>query len=816
MSKKRHHAVSVSLTSKELQQLQSINSRPGWRPSVLDGDGVKTELPESIFQAFEQIVELMAAGHSLFLMPHQEELTTQEAAEILNVSRPFLVKLLDQKQIPYLMVGRHRRVRMEDLLAYQNRREKSSGADSQKENAFEQRQMVSYIADFPDYRLRYISPQIEAFTGYSAETWMSNPTLLLEALHPDDKGRVIAALEQAIASKTSFVAEYRILDRDGNIRWFRDEASLNDNVVGVTFHGTLIDITRYREIEEALQKRIDVEELLVNISTRFINLPPEAMEEEFLQVLERVARFLGSDRIYIYQFSEGSKFISMTHEWCDAELPSLQGDRQNLLVEDHRWFVDTIIKRENIAVSRIQDLPSANFRTFLMKNGIRSLLVVPLVDGGRVIGAIGFSWVKKEKTFQAEEFMVFRRIADFFASSLQRTDREKRLLDINQRMREISSFSRSWFWEVDAKGCYTFYTPGIEEIFGFSAEQFIGKSLLDMVAGESERESFKRAMEKQAPLRDFINPRITRNGKRIWVLTNGTPFYDKAGEFQGYRGVSTDITKLREAQTNLSGLQQKLQAILKQSPVIFYSCEPFGDYSMNFVSDNLSLLGYRPEEFLIDPSLWLRLIHPEDAPNVFYQRRELFTNGSYAMDYRIRHQDGSYRWIHDESILVKEGDKPVEISGTWMDITERRRLEEMVIRTERRMMHFMAACPTVLYLCEPYGDYPITSISENIFGLTGYRSVEFLDNSALWGQTVHPEDAPTVFYERRRLFEKGFISQEYRILHRDGSLRWVRDEASLVKEAGKPVEIIGSLADITEQKKLEQELSSAKESHGRS
>ena len=64
------------------------------------------------------VLEAMAAGRGVTIIPQSAELTTAQAAEVLNVSRPFLIKLLEQKEIPHRKVGRHRRVLMEDVMTY--------------------------------------------------------------------------------------------------------------------------------------------------------------------------------------------------------------------------------------------------------------------------------------------------------------------------------------------------------------------------------------------------------------------------------------------------------------------------------------------------------------------------------------------------------------------------------------------------------------------------------------------------------------------------------------------------------------------------
>ncbi|MCD9007488.1 helix-turn-helix domain-containing protein [Luteimonas sp. XNQY3] len=76
------------------------------------------ELPAGAVALLMDILEAMAAGRGVTLVPENAELTTVQAAEVLNVSRPFLIKLLDDGAIPYRKVGKHRRIRMEDVMAY--------------------------------------------------------------------------------------------------------------------------------------------------------------------------------------------------------------------------------------------------------------------------------------------------------------------------------------------------------------------------------------------------------------------------------------------------------------------------------------------------------------------------------------------------------------------------------------------------------------------------------------------------------------------------------------------------------------------------
>ncbi len=105
------------------------------------------ELPPGAVLLLMDILEAMAAGRGITLIPENAELTTVQAADVLNVSRPFLIKLLEEKALPCRKVGAHRRIRMEDVMAYKAR------IDADREAVLDQ-----LVAEAQEHDMGYGSP----------------------------------------------------------------------------------------------------------------------------------------------------------------------------------------------------------------------------------------------------------------------------------------------------------------------------------------------------------------------------------------------------------------------------------------------------------------------------------------------------------------------------------------------------------------------------------------------------------------------------------------------------------------------------------
>lgn len=118
--------------------------------TLLGPDGERLVLPPEVFEVLRSVVDAMAQGQAVTIAPVHQRLTTQEAAELLGVSRPTVVKLLESGEIPFEQPGRHRRVRLADVLAYRER------ASADRRDALDR--MVE-IADEADMYERTATPK---------------------------------------------------------------------------------------------------------------------------------------------------------------------------------------------------------------------------------------------------------------------------------------------------------------------------------------------------------------------------------------------------------------------------------------------------------------------------------------------------------------------------------------------------------------------------------------------------------------------------------------------------------------------------------
>ena len=114
----------VAKLSKLLDGIARPRRRRAPKCKLVGPDGEAIAVPESVFYVLERVAEVLARGDAITVVPVGKELTTQQAADLLNVSRQYLVRLLESQRIPFTKTGKHRRLRIEDVLAFNEKRDR--------------------------------------------------------------------------------------------------------------------------------------------------------------------------------------------------------------------------------------------------------------------------------------------------------------------------------------------------------------------------------------------------------------------------------------------------------------------------------------------------------------------------------------------------------------------------------------------------------------------------------------------------------------------------------------------------------------------
>lgn len=118
--------------------------KPPARARLVGPDGSTIDLPHELYKVLRDVVSALSQGLAISIAPHNTMLTTQEAADLLNISRPTLVRLLTDGEIPYTMRGRHRRIMLRDVLDYRERTRRERrrtldqmAAEAEEDNIYE-------------------------------------------------------------------------------------------------------------------------------------------------------------------------------------------------------------------------------------------------------------------------------------------------------------------------------------------------------------------------------------------------------------------------------------------------------------------------------------------------------------------------------------------------------------------------------------------------------------------------------------------------------------------------------------------------------
>lgn len=264
---------------------------------------------------------------------------------------------------------------------------------------------------------------------------------------------------------------------------------------------------------------------------------------------------------------------------------------------------------------------------------------------------------------------------DFFDQGIFITDEDLKIRSWNHWLEANSGFGasevmgqslRSLYPELEQRHLHALYQQALQGQTMFLSQR-LHRHLLPMPATTGDRLQPMQQSVRIAPL--------LKKGAIVGTITLIT---DVTERVQQEAALQHQIAVLEQTRVALLVTHERLQHVLTSSPAVIFTAQMAGDYAINFVSNNVTAqLGYKPDQFTAVPRFWATRIHPDDAAQVFAELPKLLDQRCCTLEYRFRHQNGTYRWIKDQRRLA-EGESLYEAVGAWDDITTRKETEQQL------------------------------------------------------------------------------------------------------------------------------------------
>jgi diguanylate cyclase (GGDEF)-like protein/PAS domain S-box-containing protein len=317
-------------------------------------------------------------------------------------------------------------------------------------------------------------------SGYSTDELLSlTAEERLKRIHPEDVDE-LEAIDACILSGDllQYCLELRIYQKSGDIRWVEAHRSCIDFQGRPAIQSVQFDITERKLTEDRLRYRHAIEGLVTSLSTRFINLTSDTVDNGIRQALQSLGRFAGVDRCYVYLLSSDFTRFEDGYEWCLNGLVNridrLRGDS----FEPFFWSLGNFKARQPVYVPCVAETPAeaAAEKDLWQSENIQSVLAIPMILNNMLFGFWGFEAIHKQKTWAEEDIRLLHMMGDVFVSALARKQTEQALrqarCELDLTLNTISD--ALWTGELgpDEQVEYRYISPVIEKITGRSTEYF--------------------------------------------------------------------------------------------------------------------------------------------------------------------------------------------------------------------------------------------------------------------------------------------------------------------------------------------------------
>ncbi|HTD51424.1 MAG TPA: PAS domain S-box protein, partial [Thermoanaerobaculia bacterium] len=360
---------------------------------------------------------------------------------------------------------------------------------------------------------------------------------------------------------------------------------------------------------------------------------------------------------------------------------------------------------------------------------------------------------------------------------------------------------------TDLVGTVISWNRGAERMYGYTSAEMRGHPL-DVLEPSGHRGEVARAvqgLQKSGSVQRYETARRRKDGTLIDVAVAVFPVVDAGGDVVGVASVARDITERKEAERALRASEERYRLLFERNlyGVIRNTLEG-KIVDCNGAAARLFGLGSREE--LIGRNIIDLYVEPARRPAIVAKLRRERSIANLELPFRAK--DGSVLWILASLNLTGgvPGD-PEVIDGVFIDITDRKRAEEALRESEDFLEKAQEVGHTGSWVSGVGADTRLIWSKETrrIFGVA---DDEFDGKVATFYSLVHPEDRDMVRKGIQAALEEGGpYSVEHRIIRPDGSIRWLREQADIVRDdTGRAIRMVGIVQDITERKQLEAQL----------